>query len=177
MPEQSPFAELLARLQQAPVRKRGEWLRRLIEKSQNSPDLLGLFRKLCEEPFGPTTALEFIARSSAPIPGGLVMFAAPLLPETSVPLSIRLSAAAKMIASLPDEPKTLRPLLRSLTKGLSRTKALDRMVQLQSRVEDSPALDGILKRIEKKVRYRCSQCGTRHTRSSLGRHLWKKHGI
>lgn len=149
----------------------------LVAAGYRSPLVLQAFNKLAAGPGGHALAVEFTARMPVPVPNGIILLAAPLLAERGVPVQLRLAAAAKLVASLPDRPESIGPVIRSLTAGLSRARTLERLLQLQSRVEKSDALDGIVARTEAAVKYRCPKCRGRFTRPALARHLWRKHRL
>lgn len=126
---------------------------------------------------GPRLALEFIARFPGKLPPDLVRAALPVLAERAVAVPVRLSAAAALLGSVPDEPRAVGAVVRAATAGLSRARALERMYQLQSRVETCEALDALVATSEGRVRLRCPRCPVRLTRRELIPHLWHAHRL
>lgn len=124
---------------------------------------------------GPRLALELIARIPGEVPHSLVLVAAPVLSNAKVPVSVKLAAAARFVAVLPDKPETVGPVLRAVTQGLKKGKALNRLMALQSRVEKCDALDAAVAVMELKVRLKCPLCTKSFSRPVLIKHLWKKH--
>ena len=78
---------------------------------------------------------------------------------------------------MPDRRESIGPIIRSLTAGLSRARTLERLLQLQSRIEKCDALDGLVDEMQASVKYRCPKCRGRFTRPALARHLWMKHRL
>src|SRR5881227_2636355 len=74
----------------------------LVAATYRTPLVLQAFNKLAAEKGGHQLALEYAARMPVPVPNGIILLVAPYLQERAVPLPLRLSAAAKLIASLPD---------------------------------------------------------------------------
>ena len=124
---------------------------------------------------GPRLALEFIARIPGEVPHSLVLVAAPILSNPKVPIPVKLAAAARFVAVLPDKPEAVGPVLRVVTAGLKKGKALNRLLALQSRVETCEALDAAVAVMELKVRLKCPLCSKSFSRPGLIKHLWKKH--
>jgi predicted RNA-binding Zn-ribbon protein involved in translation (DUF1610 family) len=122
-------------------------------------------------------ALEFLARLPWKIPADLIREATPHLTDRSIPLPVRLSAAAAILSSVPDEPRAVGTVVRAVTAGLTRSRALERMYQLQSRVEECEALDALVATSEGRVRMRCPRCPARLTRRELVPHLWHRHRL
>lgn len=169
---------LILRIAKAKSRKRRlRRIDRLVTHAYRSPRILHIFNQLSQLPQGHMLAIEFAARMPVPVPNGVLLLAAPLLQEKAVPLSSRLAAAGKLVASLPDRTDSIGPILRSLTAGLTKQRTLERLLQLQSRVVKSEALDSVVAGLEATVKYRCPRCNRTFTRPSLVRHLWKSHRL
>jgi hypothetical protein len=169
---------LVAAVRSAPDRPRqNKALDELVAASCRSTLVLQAFNKLAAGTGGAQLALEFTARMPLPLAYGIIILAAPHLQERDVPLPLRLAAAAKLIESLPDRRESIGPIVRSLTAGLSWSRTLKRLLQLQSRVERCDALDGLVEEMQAAVRYRCPMCRGRFTRPALARHLWMKHRL
>jgi hypothetical protein len=128
-------------------------------------------------PDGPRLALEYVGRLPGKLPAELVRAALPLLADRSVPAAVRLAAAATLLGSVPDGPRAVGAVVRAATAGLSRGRALERMYQLQSRVETCDALDALVAVAEGRVRLRCPRCPARLTRRELIPHLWHLHRL
>jgi hypothetical protein len=162
----------------APDRKRQTAaLARLARRAHRSPDVMRVFQTLLAPPGGPRPALEYVARMPLPIPNGVVLLAAPVLADRRALTAVRLAAAARLVATLPDQPASIGPVLRALTAGLSRGRTLDRLTQLQNRLEKSDALDAEVAALEARVRLRCPKCPARLSRSELAKHLWRQHRL
>jgi predicted RNA-binding Zn-ribbon protein involved in translation (DUF1610 family) len=172
---QDRLAQFLLAVRTARGPARGTALAALAAAAQNSPLVLAAFRSLND--ISPATAVEYVARMAEPLPQALVLLAAPALSDRSVPLGLRLAAAGKLLASLPDTAASVGPIVRSLTLGLGRTKSLDRMIQLQSRVAECRTLDDMVRRAEKTAKYRCPDCGVRRSKAGLAKHRWTQHRV
>ncbi|MBX3397892.1 MAG: hypothetical protein KF873_04055 [Gemmataceae bacterium] len=142
-----------------------------------SRDVLGVFNRLAAAPGGHRLALLFVEHMPAPIPSGLLLLAAPLLQARDVGPHLRVAVAGRLIGTLPDRPESIGPIVRALTAGLGKTRTLERLIQLQSRVEKSETLDRIVAEADKSTRLRCPKCTARLSRAALIRHLWNKHRL
>jgi predicted RNA-binding Zn-ribbon protein involved in translation (DUF1610 family) len=130
---------------------------------------------LATGPEGPRLALELIVRMSADVPHSLALLAGPHLSDPAVPATLKLAVAAKFLSVLPDRPEAIGPVLRAVTAGLKKSKALARLVALQSRVETCEALDTAVAIAEARTKVKCPVCGKSLTRPALVKHLAKKH--
>lgn len=126
---------------------------------------------------GRKLALEFLARLPGPIPMVVVIAAAPLLSNRKVSSYLRVAAAGRVLGSVPDTPAAVRPVAGWLTVGLSRPKALARLVALQSRVRKCDTLDRLVAAAEAKLAFRCPRCPARLPRTAFVRHLWNEHKL
>jgi predicted RNA-binding Zn-ribbon protein involved in translation (DUF1610 family) len=150
----------------------------LIARTRSGTDSLKAFKLLAAvKPNGSRLALEYAARMPEPIPPAIVLFAAQALQDRSNPIPIRLVVAGKLLATLPDTPQAVGPVVRSVTAGLSRSKTLQRMIDLQSRVDKCNTLDRMVEANEKVVKLRCPKCPAKLTRTAFIRHLWHKHRL
>src|SRR4051812_39830447 len=68
---------------------------------------------------GPALALEWLARLRPVLPAALIARVVPVLSDKAVPPSVRVAAAARLIRDLPDKSEAIRPVVKSLTSGLS----------------------------------------------------------
>ena len=155
--------------------ERSQQLGALAKAVHTSSRVLHVFDELLAMPGGATLALGLVARMPPPVPPGIVLLAAPILADKSAPVSLRVAAAAKLLASLPDRKEAIGPILRSLTQKLNRTHALERLLALQNRVERCESLDALVAEAEAKVKYPCPKCKARLSRTALAKHLWKRH--
>jgi hypothetical protein len=128
-------------------------------------------------PDGPRLALEYVSRLPDKLSADLVRATLPLLADRSVPAPVRLAAAATLLGSVPDGPRAVGAVVRAATAGLSRSRALERMYQLQSRVEKCEVLDALVAVAEGRVRLRCPRCPARLSRRELIPHLWHLHRL
>jgi hypothetical protein len=101
----------------------------------------------------------------------------PLLADPSLPVSVRVAAAARVLRFLPDRMVPVRRVARALTAGLSPSRALDRLRQLQNHVETCAALDAIIDARERRVKLACPRCRVRLPRVEMVKHLWHEHGL
>lgn len=124
---------------------------------------------------GRRLALEFIVRIPGELPHSLILVAAPILSDRTVPQAVKLAAAARFVEVLPDRRETIGPVLRAVTAGLKQARALARLVALQNRVERCESLDAVVAVMELKVRLKCPVCAKSFSRPALIKHLWKKH--
>ncbi len=122
-------------------------------------------------------ALDFVTRYADKISRELIRTALPALSDKQIPIPVRVAAAGAMLAAVPDNTRSVTPIVRAVTMGLPRSRVMERMLQLQSRVEKCEALDALIATSEGKVRLRCPRCPARLTRRELIRHLWNEHRL
>jgi predicted RNA-binding Zn-ribbon protein involved in translation (DUF1610 family) len=154
--------------------------RRIAEAARDyhlSRDVLSVFNGLSSAKDGHRLALLFVARMPRPIPTGLLLLAAPLLQARDAGVHLRVGVAGRLIAELPDRPESVGPIVRALTAGLGKSRTLERLLQLQSRVEKSTTIDKLVEDADRATRLRCPKCSARLSRAALIRHLWKKHRL
>jgi hypothetical protein len=101
----------------------------------------------------------------------------PLLGDARLPEPARIGAAARALKLVPDRERPVRRIARALTTGLSPSRALDRLRQLQHQIEKSAALDKLIERREKRVKLACPRCRIRLARVEMIKHLWHEHGL
>ena len=147
----------------------------LIAQTYPGPQSMTAFQSLLGGAAGSRVALEFVARMPDPVPKGVMLLAAQQLPDRANPLPLRLAVAGKLLASLPDTVQAVGPIVRSITAGLSRSRTLERMLQLQSRVDRSATLDEMVRTSEARVKLKCPKCRAKLTRPEFIVHLWSKH--
>ncbi len=136
----------------------------------------GVFNDLVMSgPGGARLALEFLSRIPDPLSINLVVAVVPVLKSKLPANLLRLHVAGRLLSSVPDDPQAVTPIVRSLTDGLSKSKALERMLQLQSRVATCQTLDVMIEAAEARSRLRCPRCPARLTRFQFIPHLWAKH--
>jgi len=100
-----------------------------------------------------------------------------LLGSRSLPVSLRVLAAARAFASLPDTPEATLLVARPLVAGLSPLRKLERLRQVQHQLEDHHGLDALIERREARLKMDCPRCGRRFPRETMVRHLWHEHGL
>lgn len=122
-------------------------------------------------------AFDFVMRMPDPVPKGVLLLAAQALPDRANPLPLRLAVAGKLLGSLPDSNQAVGPIVRSMTAGLSRSRVLERMIQLQSRVDRCDTLDAMVAAAELQVKLNCPVCRVKLTRPELIVHLWHRHRL
>src|SRR4051794_10962291 len=82
----------------------------------------------------------------------------PLLSDSRLPETVRISAAARALRLVPDRERPVRRIARALTTGLSPSRALDRLRQLQHQIEKCEVLDALIDRRERRVKLACPRC-------------------
>lgn len=173
-----PAAALLVRQAEAATDRAGQ-LRALTQLTRANPRHgAGIYRALAAmRPDGPRLALEFVTRYAGKLSRELIRTALPALADKAIAVPIRVAAAGTMLAAVPDDSRSVTPIVRAVTTGLPRSRVMERMLQLQSRVEKCDALDALVAASESKVRLRCPRCPARLTRRELIQHLWHQHRL
>jgi predicted RNA-binding Zn-ribbon protein involved in translation (DUF1610 family) len=126
-------------------------------------ELVALVRQLAATPPGQRLALA---------PRAL-----PLLADSKIPVATRIIGTARLLQLLPDRPGIVRRLTRALTAGLSPSRALERLRQVQHQLERTTALDELIEERERQVRMICPQCRIRLPFSDMVKHLWEVHEL
>jgi hypothetical protein len=101
----------------------------------------------------------------------------PHLADQNVPAPARLAVAARVLKLVPDRPGPVTRVARAVTQGLSRSRALERLRQLQSLVEKCDALDALVERRGRRLRLGCPRCRIRLPPVEMVKHLWHEHGV
>jgi predicted RNA-binding Zn-ribbon protein involved in translation (DUF1610 family) len=179
IPATLPLAELVKRAAGASGRRDLlDLLDALVARTSKGYDGIAVFQQLAAvKPNGSRLALEYVARMPGAVPPGLLLFAAQALQDKANPVGLRLAVAGKLLGSLPDNPRAVGPVVRSVTAGLSRSKTLQRMIDLQSRVENCVTLDRMVAASERTVKLKCPKCRAKLTRPAFIRHLWERHRL
>lgn len=128
-------------------------------------------------PAGRRVFLEWVARVRGPIPESVLALIKPLLSDRKIPPSVRVSAAARVLRSVPDRLEAVRPVTRALTARLSPARGLERLRQLQHQIETCDTLDTLIERREQRVKMDCPRCGLRLPRVAMVKHLWHEHAL
>ena len=132
-------------------------------------------------PDDPRQALVAFITQMAAMPredrASLVSRSLPLLADPHLPVAFRLAAAARLLRLVPDRPRPVRRIARALTRGLTPSRALERLRQLQHQVEKCEALDAFINQREERVRLACPRCGIKLPRMEMVKHLWHEHGL
>jgi hypothetical protein len=126
---------------------------------------------------GPRLALEFLHRLESEIPTASIPLATQLLADRRALFSLRLSVAGKLLDQLPDMKDAIEPITCAITTGLSRSRVLQRLLELQSRVTLSKSLDAKVTELEQRVKLRCPLCRQVFRRPELVLHLWTAHRL
>jgi predicted RNA-binding Zn-ribbon protein involved in translation (DUF1610 family) len=150
----------------------------LVARTRAGAESLRAFQLLLAiKPNGSRLALEYVARIPEPIPPAILLFTAQVLQDRGNPIVIRVVVAGKLLGSLPDTPLAVGPVVRSVTAGLSRSRTLQRMIELQSRVETCNSLDRMVEAYERQVKLKCPKCKVKLGRAAFIRHLWDQHRL
>ncbi len=171
-------AQLLIRQAEAATDRAGQ-LRALTQLTRANPRHgANIYLHLAAlRPDGPRLALEFVTRYAGKLSRELIRTALPALADKTIPIPVRVAAAGTMLDAVPDESRSVTPIVLAVTTGLPRSRVMERMLQLQSRVEKCEALDALIATSEGKVRLRCPRCPARLTRRDLIQHLWHQHRL
>lgn len=160
-----------------PGAERQKRLAVLVRRTASGADAVKAFTLLQKADGGKRAALEYTAAMPEPLPAAVVLLAAQALHDRGNPVPVRMVAAGALLASVPDKPQTVGPIVRAVTAGLSRSKTLQRMIELQSRVANCDTLDGMVKAADRTVKLRCPKCQGKFRRVSFIRHLWTAHRL
>lgn len=178
MPPPAPVEEFVRKVAAAPPgAERQKAVAVLVARTRGGADAVKAFTLLQASADGKRLALEYAAGVPEPLPGALVLLAAQALHDRSNPVPVRMAVAGALLASVPDSPQAVGSVIRAVTAGLSRSKTLQRMIELQSRVERCDTLDDMVKQAERSVKLKCPKCQGKYRRAGFIRHLWKAHRL
>jgi len=120
------------------------------------------------------TRMAAVSRTERP---PLLLQLLPLLADSRLTVPARVAAAARVLRLVPDRARPVRRIARALTQGLSPSRGLERLRQLQHQVERCEALDAFISLREKRVKLTCPRCRVRLARIEMVKHLWFEHGL
>ena len=113
-------------------------------------------------PADPRQALIALVTQMAAAPRAerpaLLLQLLPLLGDTSLASPVRVAAAARVLRLVPDRTRPVRRIARALTQGLSPSRGLEQLRQLQHQIEKCEALDAFINQREQRVRLACPRC-------------------
>jgi hypothetical protein len=101
----------------------------------------------------------------------------PLLADGRIPLTSRITAAARVLHFVPARRGPVRRVMRALTAGVSSKRAIERMRQVQSQITNSAALDELIAAREMRVKMSCPRCKIKLPRIDMIKHLWHEHQL
>ncbi|MCS6866740.1 MAG: hypothetical protein RMJ56_09140 [Gemmataceae bacterium] len=101
----------------------------------------------------------------------------PLLANEAIPSPLRLAAAARAIESLPDAITAIRDIVAILSEGLPAVQKLQRLRDLQNRVEKSDALDALVDEAANEFVESCPRCTAVLPHADMVKHLWHEHRL
>lgn len=178
VPPPAPLEQLVRQVTAAPSgTERTPRLAALVARARTGADAVKAFSLLQSSHDGKRAALEFVAAMPEPLPSAVVLLAAQALHDQDTPLPVRMAAAGTLLASVPDNPATVGPVVRAVTAGLSKSKILQRLIELQSRVEKCDTLDAMVTETSKAVKLKCPKCDGEFRRAAFIRHLWEAHRL
>lgn len=177
MPPPPAIDELIRKAAAPPGAERQKWLAALAGRTRSGADAVTAFTRLQQAPGGKRLALEYAAVVPEPLPSALVLLAAQALHDRDNPVAVRMAVAGALLASVPDTPQAVGPIVRAVTAGLSRSRTLQRMIELQSRVETCGTLDRMVREADRTVKLKCPRCQGKFRRKEFIRHLWEAHRL
>jgi hypothetical protein len=118
--------------------------------------------------------LEVTPRRTRP---AVVRLLLPLLASESLPLPVRIAAAARTLRFIPDRPAPVRRVARALTAGLAPVQIVERLRLLQNQIEKSRTLDELIETRERRIKLPCPRCRAQLARPRLIKHLWQRHRL
>jgi hypothetical protein len=126
---------------------------------------------------GPRLALEFLLKLEADIPTVCLPLVTQLLADRRAPVHARMSVAARLLEEQSDRMDSTVQITRAVTTGLSRSRVLQRLLELQSLVTMSKTLDELVAEQQQRVKLRCPVCRKACLRAELIVHLWSVHQL
>lgn len=126
---------------------------------------------------GRLLALLLAARLPAPLEPSLVNPLRPLLADRRLPVELRLAAAAALLRVTGPSGRESLAVVRALTAGTGKAKALKRLAQLQRRTGPLGVIEKLSNRLLERLRLRCPRCGIQLRRPDMIQHLWQEHQL
>jgi hypothetical protein len=100
-----------------------------------------------------------------------------LLMDRGLSTDLQLRAVANVVRRLGDHTPVVAELVEKLTSGLNRTRALDRLKQLDQLVGRCPVVEERVGLLEENVRMTCPRCNIDLRRPQMIEHLWQEHRL
>jgi uncharacterized C2H2 Zn-finger protein len=157
---------------------RSTLIEQLAERARTADQLLAISDGFLEAgPRGERAFLQWVAQVRIPLPDLIRARILPRLASRQIPVPTRVLAAARVLKGLPDKPESVMAVVRPLTAGLSPLRRLERLRQLQHKIDVCRSLDAFIERREQRLKIDCPRCGQRFIREIMIRHLWHEHGL
>jgi hypothetical protein len=122
-------------------------------------------------------ALLLAARLPGPLEPGVVVPLRPILADKRVPAEVRLAATAALLRTTGPTGRASLGVLRALTAGTGKARAMKRLRQLELRTGRLPVLDKLYARLRQRLRMRCPRCSIQLRRPEMSKHLWEQHQL
>ncbi len=126
---------------------------------------------------GRRLALEIALRLPLPIPESVCRLLLPALGSGEFGTPLRLNVGIQCLRSLSPLNAAAGDILRALIRGLSPSRAVERLRFIQHRLPGHPQVDRLCSELEKKAAIPCPRCGIRLQRPELVVHLWQQHRL
>jgi DNA-directed RNA polymerase subunit RPC12/RpoP len=126
---------------------------------------------------GQRLALEIAMRLPLPLSESLCRLLVPMLGSSHFAVPLRLNVGIQCLRSLTPANPATSEVLRALIRGLSPSRAVERLRFVQQRLPDNAAVDRLCGELEKKAAIPCPRCGIRLQRPELVMHLWQQHRL
>jgi hypothetical protein len=126
---------------------------------------------------GKGIALEVCGRQTTPLPRDWVNLVAPLLDDKELPRRSRENAALGFLRSLDRHSPSAVEVLRAYVAQTGRKRALEKLLQIEQRFGQTPALDQVSNEIQDEIRMSCPRCATEMRKKDMVQHLWDEHRL
>lgn len=120
-------------------------------------------------------ALALGARLPPPLPRPLLRALRQLLVRRRAPNDLQIAAAAALLQTTGSTGTPAEKIINALITRCSKTRALERLRQLQAIAGNVPVIGDQYVSLENQIRMRCPRCAVELVRPEMAHHLWNAH--
>jgi hypothetical protein len=159
--------------------RRGRAIEAVAEVVAASPNGLTLAALLAasHEQVARQLALQVVIRTPPPLPPTLLTAMESLLQRKRAPKELQIAAAAALLRSTDLDGTEASAVVGALIRRSSRSRALERLRQLEEQIGPAGALREHFTAIENEMEMICPRCQTALKRPEMARHLWSEHRL